>query len=418
LPVIVYNLFLLFFRAAISVSSLFDAKAGKWVSGRKKIFRRLAAAFPPGAPVIWMHCASLGEFEQGRPVIERLSTLYPGHRILLTFFSPSGYEVRKNYDRATAVFYLPLDGAVSARRFLDIVRPSLALFVKYEFWYHYLKTLSDRHIPTLLISARFTREKPFFRWYGSLQRQMLKNFTRVFVQDAHSLKLLSAADLDGNCELGGDTRFDRVLGIAGGAANLREIGEFAGPRALVAGSTWPEDENLIREALAVIGDSSFRLILAPHEISNKRINSVLNFFPSASLFSQSSWRAGGENKSRVLIIDNIGMLSRVYKYGYVTYVGGGFRTGLHNVLEAAVFGKPVFFGPLYREHNEAVGLSACGGGIPVRNAHELAGWLKKLLSDTEEWMRRSSAASSYVRAGAGATERVIRYIQENRLLTS
>ncbi len=423
LGVFFYNIFLLFFRVGIHIASPFHAKAGKWVAGRRRVFQKLEAAIKGNGPVIWFHCASLGEFEQGRPVMERLRREAPGHRILLTFFSPSGYEVRKDYKGADWVFYLPLDGPRNARRFLEIVKPSLVVFVKYEFWYYYLKKIKYRNIPLLLVSAIFRKDMSFFKWYGAIQRKILSRFDHLFVQNQESLQLLEGIGLGGICSVSGDTRFDRVVEIAEGFSALPLIKPFVGHApCMVAGSTWPDDEAVIRRAVNEPGLDAVKWILAPHEIGESHLRTLRALFPEAILYSQIAEGQSPLPASRVLIMDNMGMLSRLYRYASLTYVGGGFQqTGVHNVLEAAVYGKVVLFGPHYEKYSEAVGLVLSGGGISFReeakDASILGQLIEGLLHDPAEREFRETAAGHFVQMNRGATERITRFIQENRLLT-
>ncbi len=404
------------------MASIFNPKAKKWLRGRKNIFEALEKAIPAGEQIIWIHCASLGEFEQGRPVIEKLKAQYPKHRILLTFFSPSGYEVQKIYKGADWVFYLPMDGPRNAKRFLEIVHPSLVIFVKYEFWYYYLKKIKYRNIPLLLISALFRKDMSFFKWYGGLQRKMLSRFDHLFVQNQESKKLVDEIGLSEICSVSGDTRFDRVIEIAGKFEPIAAIEQFIGNnKAIVAGSTWPEDEEALQKAFSIINDPSLKLIIAPHEINEKHLTDIESLFPGSVRFSRLETR--NQKPETCLIIDNIGLLSRLYHYAHITYIGGGLRTmGVHNVLEAAVYNKPVLFGSFYHKYTEAVGLVKSGGGMPFYNEKRDGAMLKELiealLSNKEEYNHISKAAGDFVRSNKGATQKIITYIQEKRLLTN
>jgi 3-deoxy-D-manno-octulosonic-acid transferase len=422
LSVFFYNIFLLLFKAATHLASLFDGKAKKWVNGRKDIFRKLQETIPQNEKIIWVHCASLGEFEQGRPVIEKLRTLGTGHRILLTFFSPSGYEVQKKYPGADWVFYLPADGATSARRFLEIVNPSLVIFVKYEFWYYYLKKIKYREIPLLLVSALFRPDMSFFKWYGGLQRKMLSRFDHLFVQNEESKKLIARIGLEGICSVSGDTRFDRVIGIAEKFEPIPSIEKFIGnSKVLVAGSTWKEDEEMLQKAFDSLSDTSLKLIIAPHEITEAHLDDLRKLFPNAILYSQLTVHNSHPTPdTRQLIIDNIGMLSRLYNYASITYVGGGLKTmGVHNVLEAAVYGKPVIVGPFYEKYVEARELVKSGGALVIKNEVELAKCITNLFENAHScYDIASNASKEYVWKNKGATEKITRYIQEKRLLTS
>jgi 3-deoxy-D-manno-octulosonic-acid transferase len=422
LSIFFYNLFLWFFRAGTHAASLFNSKAKKWVTGRKNIFDKLQQIIPVTEKIIWMHCASLGEFEQGRPLLEKMKKAYPGYKFLLTFFSPSGYEAQKNYPGVDWVFYLPMDGPRNAKKFLEIVHPLLVIFVKYEFWYYYLKKIKYRKIPLLLISALFRKDMSFFKWYGKLQRKMLSRFDHLFVQSAVSKKLIDDIGLAGICTVSGDTRFDRVTEIASSAEKIPSIEKFIGnSKVLVAGSTWPEDEIVLQKSMAVINDPALKLIIAPHEINEKHLRFLKELFPDSILFSELP--GSRFPLPNCLILDNIGMLSRLYKYAFITYVGGGLRTmGVHNVLEAAVYYKPVLFGAQYHKYTEAVGLVQAGGGLPFydekRNGVMLKELIEALLANEDEYNYRSKAAGDFVQSNKGATQKIIQFIQENRLLTN
>ncbi len=417
MSVVLYNIFLLFFRIGIRVASLFNPKAKKWVDGRRHILARMQDAIPPGQKIIWMHCASLGEFEQGRPVMEALKITYPGHRILLTFFSPSGYEVQKDYKGADWVFYLPMDGPSNARQFLEIVQPVLVVFVKYEFWYYYLKKIKYRQIPVLLISALFRRDMSFFKWYGGLQRKILSRFDHLFVQTQSSLDLILEIGLGSISSISGDTRFDRVSAIAAGWQPIPQIEQFAvNCRLIVAGSSWPEDEALLKTAMSRLENTNIKLLIAPHEISEKHLVYLDNLFPGAIRFSAMN---NHPNNSRFLIIDNVGMLSRLYRYAWICYVGGGLKkSGIHNVLEAAVYSRPVFFGPFYTKYSEAIGLVAIGGASAVKDGDQMADQLQDLISTSAAYEEMAAGAGQYVQRNTGAVNLIMHYIQENRLLTS
>ncbi len=392
------------------------------MQGRKNIFKKLEQAIPQSEKIIWMHCASLGEFEQGRPVLEKLKAQCTGHKILLTFFSPSGYEAQKNYKGADWVFYLPMDSPGNAKRFLEIVHPSLVIFVKYEFWYYYLKKIKYRNIPLLLISALFRKEMSFFKWYGKLQRKMLSRFDHLFVQNAESKKLVDEIGLAQICSVSGDTRFDRVIEIALSATAIPEIEKFIGDsKVIIAGSTWPEDEEILQKAFLGISNPSLKFIIAPHEINEKHLSSIKELFPNSILFSELP--TSHSPLPTCLVIDNIGMLSRLYKYAYIAYIGGGLRTmGVHNVLEAAVYNKPVLFGPFYHKYTEAIGLVQAGGGLPFndpkKNGVMLGELIEALLINEEEYNYRSAAAGNFVQSNKGATQKIIQFIQEKRLLTN
>jgi len=366
-----------------------------------------------------MHCASLGEFEQGRPLLETLRKENPDLKIVLTFFSPSGYEVMKNYTGADHVFYLPMDSGANARRFIELVDPSLVLWVKYEFWYHYLSALKKRNIPVLLVSGIFRRSQPFFRSYGAIWREMLGCFTHLFVQNTESEKLLSYIIPGERISVSGDTRFDRVIGIAVHFSPVPGIAEFCGDHpVVVAGSTWEEDE--VELLHYVKSNPETRFIIAPHEVDEENLEDVKKEFPNAIFYSSLMDTSFSiQPGMHVLVIDNVGMLSRLYQYATVALVGGGFNAdGVHNVLEAAVYGKPVVFGPVFEKYDEAVGLADAGGASSVDGPLSLEQVLTELMNNEEKRKTMGELAKKFVYGHAGATNRVITYIQENRLLTS
>jgi 3-deoxy-D-manno-octulosonic-acid transferase len=424
-----YNIFLLVYNAVIRIAALFNPKAKLWLSGRKGGVAGLkfkVQGSEVGAPnlkpqtsnlkLIWMHCASLGEFEQGRPLLEMIRRQYPDTRILLTFFSPSGYEVRKNYPGADHVAYLPMDSKKTAREFLDIIQPSLVLWVKYEYWYYFLVELKKRSVPTLLVSGIFRDDQPFFKWYGRLHRYMLESFSHFFVQTTDSKALLEKIGFAKNVTVSGDTRFDRVIEIAEQFIAIPLVDNFCGTHpVIVAGSTWTEDEEELDHYANT--NQHIRFIIAPHEVHEEHIKQIERLFKNTIRYSQLEAAGNADNKN-VLIIDNVGMLSKLYKYATITYVGGGFGDdGVHNVLEAAVFGKPVVFGPEYDKYVEAEELVDAGGGFPIENALELEQKLNSLLNDQAQYEASCVAARNYVYSKKGATESILQYVQEKRLLT-
>jgi len=418
LAILFYNIFLFLFRTGIRIASLWNPKARLGIQGRKKLFETLISDLKTNdSELIWFHCASLGEFEQGRPVMEKIKSEYPNSTILLTFFSSSGYEIRKNYLGADWVYYLPFDSKKNARKFLDILKPALVIIVKYDYWFHYLDEIKKRKIPLLLVSAIFRKEFNFFQWYGKISRIMLRCFTHLFIQDNESLLLLETIGIKNNVTITGDTRFDRVATIASNFQPLEIIESFCGNAdMLVAGSTWPEDEKIIREALTDL--PGLKLIIAPHEISRDHLSQLKRDFPQSIFYSELKTSDRQPITGNPLIIDNIGMLSRLYHYAAITYVGGGFGKGIHNTLEAAVHGKPVLFGPEFKKFKEADEQVKCGGGICIQNSTELREWLTKLLKDRNELKYRSNQAEDYITQHRGATEKIVHYIAENRLLTN
>jgi 3-deoxy-D-manno-octulosonic-acid transferase len=410
-----YSIFLTLYVAGIKILSKWNSKAGLWIAGRKKI---PVVSFPRNrdTQTVWMHCASLGEFEQGRPVIELLKKQYPALKVVLTFFSPSGYEVQKKYAGADAVFYLPLDSKANADKMIAVIQPSLILWVKYEYWFFYLLAFKQHNIPVLLVSGIFRNSQPFFKWYGGMWKKILPSFTHYFLQDEASETLLAGIGINENVTVSGDTRFDRVIEIATQFTHIPLIQNFCGDnKVIVAGSTWDEDEaELIHYVKA---NPQIKFILAPHEIDADNLKDVQKQFSGSVLYSQ--LKDGANTTTNVLIIDNIGMLSRLYCYADITYVGGGFGgDGVHNVLEAAVFGKPVIYGPEFEKFIEAVELSRCGGGISISSALELEAELNKLWEDDKLLQSTGDAAKGYVYANAGASKKIAAFIQAKRLLIS
>jgi len=436
---LIYNLFLKLFAAAFRIAALFNNKARLGVQGRKNTFKKIPLnPVSHNQQLIWMHCASLGEFEQGRPVLEALKQKYPGVTIALSFFSASGYEVMKDYKGADQIFYLPLDSSFNAKKIVDALNPSLVLWVKYEFWRYYLHELKRREIPVVLVSGIFWENDSFFKWYGSLWRKMLGCFTHLFVQNESSKDLLKTVGVHEQVTVSGDTRFDRVIEIAEKFEPIPLIESFCGDsKIFVAGSTWEDDEAELTHY--VKAHPQIKFIIAPHEINAENIKDVRKEFANTILYSEllnqhqqttvpDIREATGEddfvNKTsktlpNVLIIDNVGMLSRLYHYADITYVGGGFGAGgVHNVLEAAVYGKPVIYGPEFEKYSEAIGLVECGGAITVQNALELESILNELWQDKNLLLTKGVAAKNYVHSNAGATDKIVQFIQENRLLTS
>lgn len=414
-----YNLFLLLYSTGIRIASAWNPKAKKWLSGRKDIFAEINSKLQTSnSKPVWMHCASLGEFEQGRPLLEELKIKNEELKIVLTFFSPSGYEVMKDYKGADHIFYLPMDSSVNAKKFLDAVDPCLVLWVKYEYWFYYLQEIKERKIPVLLVSGIFRENQPFFKWYGAIWKQMLQSFTHFFVQNDASKQLLEQLGFSGNVSINGDTRFDRVIEIAEKYQPIPFIEDFCGDDiVIVAGSTWEEDE--IELLHFVKQHPQIKFIIAPHEIDAENLKGVKQAFINAVFYSELVQTSNVKPEtSNILIIDNVGMLARLYKYATVAYIGGGFgEDGVHNVLEAAVYGKPVLFGPVYEKFIEATGLVDAGGGISVDGLIKLEDILNSLIGDEGERKKRGEAAKNYVYANAGASKKIIRFIQENRLLT-
>lgn len=412
----IYNIGIIIYGLFVRLASLFNAKAKLFVAGRKNGFEKIAEKINPADRPIWYHFASLGEFEQGRPVLERLQSQYPNLKVVVTFFSPSGYEIRKNYPLADGIFYLPLDTPSHAQKFVAMVNPRLAIFTKYEFWYHYFKTLHQQQIPIYLISGIFRPNQLFFKVYGGFYRKMLGFVKHFFVQNEESVQLLHGIGID-RVSLSGDTRFDRVYENAQKPKQLSEIESFCGQGpVLVAGSTWPADEKLL-VALAN-QNPDWKFIIAPHEIGASHISEIELLFPNAIKFSDYSAQLANRSSqspnldTQTLIIDNIGMLSSLYSYGKIAYIGGGFGAGIHNTLEAVAFGLPVIFGPNYEKFQEAKDLIALGIAQSIGHENELLHAFNEFKSKEE----LGTKAKTYIENKKGATEMIIEYIkQEIRL---
>lgn len=396
----------------IRLAALFNQKAKDWIAGRKGWEENLRSSLSSKSQKrIWFHCPSLGEFEQGRPVLEQIRRQYPDHCIVLTFFSPSGYNVRKNEPLADIVMYMPLDGPVRSRKFVQLVQPQLVFFVKYDFWYYYGKVLHASKIPFFCVSAIFRPSQLFFKPYGKFFRKILTRYTHIFVQDQSSLELLYKSAIPA-VTVSGDTRFDRVLeNVQRRSDELNIIAQFAeGGDVLVAGSTWKEDEKLLADFLRA--QPSLKLIIAPHELNEDKLAQLKQrFFGKAVRYTQVA--SEGFNGKQVLIIDTIGMLSLIYRYGKYTYVGGGFGRGIHNVLEAAVYGKPVFFGPNYKKFREARDLKAMGCGIVVKNSQELTHVFNELQMADELYKSLASKSRKYIEDRKGATEILMNFLRMN-----
>ena len=407
-----YNFFVFFYAFSIRIASLFNQKAGQWVSGRKNIFKKLEMAFfEKESHVIWFHCASLGEFEQGRPVLEAVRKNFKEYKILLTFFSPSGYEIRKKYDQADFVFYLPADTASNARRFVEITKPSAVFFIKYEFWFNYIDELSSNKIPLFFISSIFRPSQHFFKPWGGWSRKKLQKITQFFVQNEQSVDLLNKIGVY-HAEVSGDTRFDRVIQLNSEEYDLPIIAEFIqNKKALVAGSTWTSDEDILKELMEE-SKMEFKLIIAPHIVSEEHIQQLLEKFSSFKPILFSTIGDKIFSSSRVLIIDTIGQLAFIYRYATLAYIGGGFGAGIHNILEAATYGLPVIFGPIYDKFNEAVELTELGAAFPIQNSKECIEYCESLINNKEQGIAAGKIAKEYVIKNGGATSKIIAKTRE------
>jgi len=435
-----YSIGISFFHLSIKFAAFFNGKAKKWVKGRQGLLEKIKTEVDPTKKHTWFHFASLGEFEQGRSVLEQYNKEYPDKLIVITFFSPSGYEVRKNYSIAEHVFYLPADSASNAKKFINLINPEIVLFTKYDYWYFYFKELKKRNIPLYMVSSIYRTDQVFFKWYGKIFRKMLSCVTHFFVQNQESVKLLQSIGF-ANVTLAGDTRFDRVVKVAKTVRELPVISYFAtGHRVLVAGSTWAEDLERLLTFHQVFPD--WKIIIAPHDVTLPNINYTCNIFSSGILFSELSdymhkqqLRTEShkkreidmdlayqdtdteadmipEHKSPVLIMDNVGMLSSLYGYGDIAYIGGGFGAGIHNTLEAAAYGMPIIFGPNYHKFQEAKDLLQAKAAFYITNGRELISVMEELM-DYQVRLEAGNRAVGYVNQQAGSTDRILDYIREH-----
>ncbi|QBA63256.1 3-deoxy-D-manno-octulosonic acid transferase [Muriicola soli] len=403
-----YNLLILITWQGLKIAAIFKPKLRLFVEGRKGVLGFLQDNIREEDKYIWVHTASLGEFEQGLPVIKGIRNAYPNHKILVTFFSPSGYEVKKHSEEADLITYLPMDTNDGVNTFLNRVQPVLALFVKYEIWPNYLKELQKRKIPALLISGRFNAEQIYFKWYGKFMRQALGQFFHYFVQDKNSKTLLKGIGLE-EVSVSGDTRFDRVSEILKRDNSLDFMNDFKADKlCLVMGSTWPEDEALLTQQADKIPEH-VKIVIAPHDIKEDHLQALQKSLPGKSLFYSQIQKAD-LSSAQFLILDTVGLLTRVYSYADIAYVGGGFATGLHNTLEPAVFGIPVFTGPQYQGFKEAEDLVELGGISVVENGEAFIGELKQLFDNEQAREKQGVINSDYVTAQKGATEKILTYI--------
>ena len=398
-----YNLALYLYLFGVAVCSLFNEKVRKMWRGERDAFRVLREQVDPNAQYVWFHTASLGEFEQGRPLMERLRKEHPEYKILLTFFSPSGYEVRKNYEGADIITYLPLDTITNARRFLRLVHPMMAFFIKYEFWYNYLHILKKRNVPVYSVSSIFRPGQVFFKWYGRQYARVLHCFTHFFVQNDVSRELLAGCGIT-DVTVVGDTRFDRVLQIKEAAKQLPVVEAFKQDcPVFVAGSSWPPDEEIFIRYFNQ--HKEWKLIIAPHVIGEDHLRQIEKLLEGRKVARYTE--AEDVADCDVLIINCFGLLSSIYHYGDVTYVGGGFGVGIHNVLEAAVWDVPVIFGPNNQKFQEAQGLKAAGGGFDIQSYEDFAQLMERFASDRSYLQQASERAGKFVGSLAGATDKIL-----------
>lgn len=414
----IYNIVIYFVLCGIAIASLFNEKVRKMWHGEREAFKILKQKVDPNAKYIWFHAASLGEFEQGRPLMERIRKDYPQYKILLTFYSPSGYEVRKNYEGADIICYMPVDTRLNAIRFLRLVRPVMAFFIKYEFWSNFLHILKHRNIPTYSVSSIFREDQVFFKWYGRSYAGVLKCFTRFFVQNEESKRLLEGIGITA-VDVVGDTRFDRVLQIKEAAKQLPICEAFRTGvassqsadvphhdfKVFVAGSSWPPDENIFIPFFNEHVD--WRLLIAPHVIAEEHLKLILSLIKGKKVVRYTQTTPEEAAEADVLIIDCFGLLSSMYNYGDVAYIGGGFGVGIHNTLEAAVWNMPVIFGPNNKKFQEAQGLLKSGGGFEINTYEDFSGLMSSLMNDETFLKQAGDKAGAFVAHLAGATDKVL-----------
>ncbi len=407
---LLYHLGVLLYALGIRLAALFGHyKAKQWVQGRKHWKARYPAAFEPRAGLLWMHVSSLGEFEQGRPVLEAFRKAHPERQIALTFFSPSGYEIRKNYAGADFIAYLPADTPANARFLLDWLKPSVAIFVKYDLWANYLLGLQARHTPTLLISALFRKDQLFFKWYGGFWRRMLGCFTHLFLQHGSARPPVDPQRFT----FAGDTRIDRVLALAREAPENTVVAAFAaGKQVLVAGSTWAPDEERLLQVLRKPEWQDVAVLFAPHDVSEKNVQELVQRIGEPERTVRYS-EATPQNAARArwLVIDNIGLLNALYRYGWTAYIGGGFGKSIHNTLEPAAWGLPVLFGPRYQHFTEAVQMVERGGAFPVRNATEMESALTSLRNPAVH-QHAQKAVAEFLEENKGATQVILAFLSK------
>ncbi|WP_396217170.1 3-deoxy-D-manno-octulosonic acid transferase [Flavobacterium sp.] len=405
----IYNFILLFASQLLKILALFSSKLNLFVEGRKSVFETLKNNIQEFDKTIWFHAASLGEYEQGLPVIEKVKQKYPNHKIIITFFSPSGYEVRKNNTVGDVTVYLPLDTISNAKQFLKVVHPEMVFFIKYEFWPNYLKELRNQNIKTYLISGIFRENQAFFKWYGGFYRKALKTFTYFFVQNESSKLLLQSIDFE-NVKISGDTRFDRVVAILEKDNTLDFIEQFKNNQTtIVIGSSWPKDEELLVNYINRSSEN-VKFIIAPHNIKAEQITNIKSQITKSSvLFSEKS--NIDLSSFNVFIIDTIGILTKIYSYADIAYVGGGFgNPGVHNLLEPATFGIPIVIGPNYSHFSEAIALVGLEGCVSIKNQSELNDAFNLLLQNEEERLEKGHICSTFVQMNKGATEHILNNI--------
>lgn len=405
-----YNLSILLYRFFIQIASIRSEKARQWITGRKNIFKELKKKIKKEDRIAWFHCASLGEFEQGRPVIEKFREKYPDIKILLTFFSPSGYEIRKNYEYAEYVFYLPIDTPRNARNFIKIVKPEIAVFIKYEYWFNYLKELYRKEIPVVIVSAIFRKSQHFFKWYGKWFRKQFKNINWFFVQNAQSESLLHQIGVK-DISLSGDTRFDRVWQIVENDEKFPVIEKFINNSPVIlGGSTWPPEEKIFKSLFEKF--TGFKFIIAPHLTSKEHIDEIADHIGKEDVVLYSEINEKEISGKSVLIIDAIGFLFKLYKYSKYAIIGGGFGVSIHNILEAAAFGKPVMFGPNYHKFKEAKDLISNQGAFEIKNKNDAIELIHRFENDQDFYKKATLTCKQYVERNKGATSIILKKMND------
>jgi len=413
---VIYNLFLLLYTLLAKCTAPFNGKVKQWVLGQNEVWNEIKGhAEKIQKPIIWVHCASYGEFEQGLPIIEKIKADYPGYQVWLTFFSPSGYLHRKNDPTVDFVTYLPMDGASNAKHFFDVVHPKLVIFIKYEFWFYYLSEAKKRNIPTLLVAAIFRPNQIFFKSYGDFYKKMLSLFYAILVQDENSKQLISPIFSEQKIRITGDTRFDRVLSTSKSSTHFDWLQKLNNAKIIIAGSTWEKDHILLSSLAEKY--THLNWIVVPHHVDDTSIQKCLQLFNNATTLTSFAASHQKFNNAKVIIVDQIGLLRNLYQHAYVTYIGGGFGAeGIHNILEPAAFGKPVFWGPNDEKYIEARGLVNAGGGFKIHDINSFSKTLEILSGTLEKYTKACESSANFIAQNAGATQKTMEFIYENRLL--
>ncbi|MDP4620598.1 MAG: 3-deoxy-D-manno-octulosonic acid transferase [Sediminibacterium sp.] len=413
---VIYNLFLLIYTFLAKCTAPFNGKVKQWVLGQNEVWNEITGhAEKIQKPIIWVHCASYGEFEQGLPIIEKIKADYSGYQVWLTFFSPSGYLHRKNDPTVDFITYLPMDSSSNAKYFFDVVQPKLVIFIKYEFWFYYLSEAKKRKIPTLLVAAIFRPTQIFFKWYGDIYKKMLSLFYAILVQDENSKKLISPIFSEQKISITGDTRFDRVLSTSKSSTHFDWLQKLNNAKIIIAGSTWEKDHIL----LASLAEKYTNLnwIVVPHHVDSISIQKCVTLFNNATTLTSFAASHQKFNNAKVIIVDQIGLLRNLYQHAYITYIGGGFGAeGIHNVLEPAAFGKPVFWGPNDEKYIEARGLVNAGGGFKIHDVNSFSKTLEILSGTPEKYTKACESSANFIAENAGATQKTMEFIYKNLLL--